>query len=93
MERAYELRCCQRASVEAFTQKKPTMDNEGSSHNEELPYRVVLWAVGAEEERVLARAVTVQLALAIFTAAQQEHPDRRIAVKRNDAVIADSQQN
>jgi hypothetical protein len=73
-------------------QKKRTMTKEGSAHNEELPYRIVLWAVGAEGERVLARAVTAQLALAIFKAAQQEHPDRRIAVKKKNAIIADSQQ-
>jgi len=73
-------------------QKKPVMTREGSAHTEELPYRIVLWASGAEGERVLARAVTAQLALAIFRAAQEEHPDHRIAVKRDEAIVADSSQ-
>jgi hypothetical protein len=59
---------------------------------EELPYRVELWRDGGAEavERVLARAVNVQLARAIFNAAQGEHPDRRITLRKGNRIIADS---
>jgi hypothetical protein len=67
------------------------MTKEGSAHSEELPYRIVLWAAEAEE-RILARAVTAQLALAIFKAAQQEHPGHRVAIKKDEAIVADSSQ-
>jgi hypothetical protein len=66
---------------------------DGSSASvEELPYRVELWRGGGGEgiERVLARAVNVQLARAIFNAAQGEHPERRITVRRGTRIIADS---
>ena len=63
-----------------------------SGSPEELPYRVELWRDGGHEtvERVLARAVNVQLARAIFTAAQGEHPERRITVRTGTRIIADS---
>lgn len=59
---------------------------------QELPYRVELWRDGAGDavERVLARAVSVQLARAIFKAAQRENPQRRITVRRGNRIIADS---
>jgi hypothetical protein len=59
---------------------------------EELPYRVELWydGVGDAVERVLARAANAQLARAIFKAAQGEHPERRITLRRGNRVIADS---
>ncbi|HZQ00887.1 MAG TPA: hypothetical protein VFB13_15205 [Reyranella sp.] len=59
---------------------------------EELPYRVELWHVDghARVERVLARALSAQLAQAIFKAAQEEHPRRRITLSKGDQVISDS---
>ena len=59
---------------------------------EELPYRVELWhdGVGDTVERVLARALNVQLARAIFRAATGEHPSRRITLRKGARVIADS---
>ena len=41
-------------------------------------------------ERVLARALNAQLARAIFHAAQKEHPQRRILLRRGSRTIADS---
>src|ERR1043166_5746209 len=41
-----------------------------------LPYRVELWRADAANE--IGRAASAQLARAIFTAAQAEHPQRRI---------------
>jgi hypothetical protein len=59
---------------------------------EELPFRVELWRDGGGEgvERVLARAVSAQLARAIFKAAEGEHPERRITLRRGNRIIADS---
>jgi hypothetical protein len=59
---------------------------------EELPYRVELWhdGVGETVERVLARALSAQLARAIFKAATGEHPSRRITLRKGNRVIADS---
>jgi len=59
---------------------------------EELPFRVELWRDGGSDavERVLARAANVQLARAIFKAAQGDHPERRITVRKGDRIVADS---
>jgi hypothetical protein len=59
---------------------------------EELPYRVELWHIDGTDtvERVLARALNVQLAQAIFKAAAEEHPERRITLCEGLRVIADS---
>ena len=59
---------------------------------DELPYSIELWgAEGAQGvERVLARASSAQLAQAIFNAARNEHPGRRITLQKGSRVIADS---
>jgi hypothetical protein len=59
---------------------------------EDLPYRIELWHDGSSEsvERVLARALNAPLARAIFKAAQGEHPDRRITLRKGNRIIADS---
>jgi hypothetical protein len=41
-------------------------------------------------ERVLARAAGSALARAIFKAAQQEYPDRRITLRRGARLIAEA---
>jgi hypothetical protein len=63
-----------------------------SPPTEELPFRVELWHDGGGDavERVLARAVSAQLARAIFKAAQGDHPERRITLRRGSRIIADS---
>jgi hypothetical protein len=60
--------------------------------SEDLPYRIELWRADGERgvERVLARAVTAQLAHAIFKAAQGEHPQRRITLCKGTRVVSDS---
>ena len=56
-----------------------------------LPYCIELWdAAAAAVERVLARAVSAELARAIFKAARTEHPDRRITLRRGQRLISDS---
>jgi hypothetical protein len=56
----------------------------------ELPYCVELWGAGRQSvERVLARAVNASLAHAIFKAAQNEHPGRRITLRHGNRVLAE----
>ena len=59
---------------------------------EELPYRVEIWeaGIGLAVERVLARAFSATLARAIFKAAIEENPGRRITLARGDSIIDDS---
>ena len=62
-----------------------------STQAERPPYSVELWdRTGNALERVLARAIDVQLARAIFHAARKEHPDARILLRRGARTIADS---
>jgi hypothetical protein len=63
-----------------------------SEPDERLPYRVELWHAENRDavERVLARAANASLARAIFKAAQDEHPERRITVRRGARIVADS---
>ena len=60
-----------------------------------LPYLIELWREEASDqaERVLARAVSATLARAIFKAALNEHPNRRITLRRGSRVIADSRRD
>jgi hypothetical protein len=56
-----------------------------------LPYTIELWDIDRKEiERLLARAASASLARAIFTAAREEHPERRITMSRGARVIAQS---
>jgi hypothetical protein len=63
-----------------------------SGPQEELPYRIELWQADSHEtvERVLARALNAQLARAIFKAAQEEHPQRRVTLRKGKRIVADS---
>lgn len=69
-----------------------TRTAESSRPVETLPYCIELWRTEDHEtiERVLARAVTVQLARAIFQAAKEEHPQRRITLRRGSRILSDS---
>jgi len=54
-----------------------------------LPYTIGLWDAHKKDvERVLARAVSAPLARAIYSAALDEHPDRRITLCRGARMIA-----
>jgi hypothetical protein len=62
-----------------------------AADNEKLPYGIELWDHdGRSPQRVLARALNAPLARALFKAAQKEHPDRRILLRRGRRIIADS---
>ena len=73
---------------------KPPGSDAPHAPPEELPYRVELWRSDGEEavERVLGRAFNAQLAHAIYNAAQGEHPQRRIVLRRGTRVIQDTTQ-
>jgi hypothetical protein len=60
--------------------------------SEDLPFRIELWNAdrGSSVERILARALSPELAQAIFKAAQGEHPGRRITLSKDSRIIADS---
>ena len=61
------------------------------SPQEDLPYRIELWLPDRSAvERVLARAVSAELARAIFRAAQGEYPQRRITLSKGQATVLDS---
>jgi hypothetical protein len=62
-----------------------------ATQTEKLPYSIELWdSDGHALERVLARALNAQLARAIFHAAQKEHPEARILLRRGMRTVADS---
>jgi hypothetical protein len=61
-----------------------------SRPHEALSYRIELWHDDGADKRVLARAVNLQLARAIFRAATDEHPEARITISRGTSIIADS---
>jgi hypothetical protein len=62
-----------------------------ATRSDKLPYSIELWDGGGQAlERVLARALDIQLANAIFHAARNEHPDARILLRRGARTIADS---
>jgi hypothetical protein len=67
-------------------------DGVSAMPKEDLPFRVELWHDGGGDavERVLARAANAQLARAIFKAAQGDHPERRITLREDNRIIADS---
>ena len=75
----------------AMQDKADTRTLAASGSLEDLPYRIELWRADANElERVLARAASMQLARAIFKAAQGEHPQRRITLCKGTRVVSDS---
>ena len=58
------------------------------AQSEELPYKIELWREdGSEVETVLARAATISLARAIFTAAAEEHPGRRLTLRHASKLL------
>lgn len=72
--------------------KQSSSASASSPVQEELPYRIDLWRADRTDdvELLLARAITLQLARAIFKAAAQEHPTRRVTLRSGERFIADS---
>ena len=63
-----------------------------SREGDDLPYAVELWQAESADavERILARATSAQLAQSIFAAVQQEHPGRRITVRKGASIVMDT---
>lgn len=62
-----------------------------SRYPDELPYVIELWHAERQDvERVLARAFSAELARVIFMAATSEHPERRVTLRQDSKIIADS---
>lgn len=60
-------------------------------HDEELPYAVELWAEDRKSvEKVLARAFRLSLARAIFRAALDENPGRRVVLRHGRRIVEDN---
>jgi hypothetical protein len=56
-----------------------------------LPYSIELWAEdNAHVQTVLARAATASLARAIFSAACDEHPERRLTLRQANRLLDDT---
>jgi hypothetical protein len=72
-------------------EKVPTTGAPASTPGE-LPFCIELRKKDDLEavESILARALSAELAHAIFRAAQSEHPERRITLRKGDRIIADT---
>jgi len=74
-----------RVAVQAVTPEMPERT---------LPYRIDLWATdGTTVERLLAQAMTLSLARAIYAAATTDYPSRRITLQRGTMVLSDTLAN
>jgi len=70
--------------------KKPA-SQDGSPDNDELSYAVELWTPDRKSvEKVVARAFTISLARAIFRAALDENPGRRIVLRHGERIVEDN---
>jgi hypothetical protein len=70
-------------------EQKNTEDREGG--DEELPFAVELWdEAGAKVQKVLARASRLSLARAIYKAAIEENQERRITIRQEGKIVAES---
>jgi hypothetical protein len=60
--------------------------------NDRLPYCIVLRASVEEgpTDKVLARAASAKLARAIYKAAQNDYPDRRLTLRRGTQTLAET---
>jgi len=67
---------------------------DGDSDDGGLPFCIELWDAGKADavEKMLARATSLGLARAIFKAAGEEHPGRRITVRQGRRILADSEE-
>ncbi|HWF64672.1 MAG TPA: hypothetical protein VN685_08685 [Rhizomicrobium sp.] len=72
----------------------PDQDKASSSRDgrhDELPYAVELWSKDRSHvEKVLARAFKISLGRAIFRAALDENPGRRIVLRHGERIVEDN---
>ncbi|HXS06250.1 MAG TPA: hypothetical protein VN723_05615 [Rhizomicrobium sp.] len=70
-------------------EQRKTQAPEGS--DEELPFAVELWdEAGAKVQKILARASRLSLARAIYKAAIEENQERRITIRHDGKLVAES---
>jgi hypothetical protein len=70
------------------TNATPLHPVTGQMGNDELEFAVELWTHDQSAvEQILARAASVMLARAIFTAAKNEYPGRHIVLRHADRVV------
>ena len=62
------------------------------SSSEALPYVIELWHAEPpnDVELVLARAFSLELARSIFKAALTEYPERRVTLRKDSSIIAET---
>lgn len=61
-----------------------------STHDDAIPFSVEIWPEEDGRPRVLGRAATLTLAHAIFSAALEAYPGKRIVLARGAEVLQDS---
>lgn len=67
------------------------ISSPGVNQDDGLPYAVELWDGNRQGvEKILARAFTITLARAIFRAALEENPGRRIVLRHGARVVEDN---
>ena len=77
--------------MNAVRQDESQTAQRQAAKSEKLPYCIELWAENnARVEKVLARAATASLARAIFSAACDEHPERRLTLRQASRVLDDT---
>ena len=62
-----------------------------ASDDAELPYAIELWdETRGRVEKILARAFKISLARAIFRAALDENPGRRVVLRHGERIVEDN---
>lgn len=67
-------------------QQDEASPSPASTQDEDLSYAVALWD-HAGMEKILARASRLSLARAIFRAAREENPGRRIVLRHGERIL------
>jgi hypothetical protein len=69
--------------------KRERVSQSGPPRSPDLPFRIELWnEPGGEVERVVARAYSANLAEAIFKAACEQYPGRRLSLWHGRECVA-----
>jgi hypothetical protein len=77
--------------MNAVRQDESQTAQRQAAKSEKLPYCIELWADNnGQVEKVLARAATASLARAIFSAACDEHSERRLTLRQASRVLDDT---
>ena len=84
-------RVCRTGKGSTMASGKGERTSAAAAKPSKLPYSIELWDIDKKAvERILARAASDPLARPILSAAQEEHPDRRVTLSRGIRAIAHS---